>query len=344
MAALRTVSTLHIDLDPSSQAGQYEVSSSIANSIGFGQSQVQVLAHRRSQGSKNGVLLRINVHDELTKADNIKYVCILEAVQQVYLTQIREAGVPQSIISLGTLPSGDWNTAIAVWNKDTHKFCITDPSIQVLREVKNPWHPLKIDYNNLTKVSNVRVDSGWRDGQSDFLQLVTQTLLRMDDVEKPVFMKIASFPSTRLIEAIERETAVYQRLRHTPGIAPRFLGHVTEGGRVFGFLTEYVDDAVSANEMQWSPAARADCRQAVERLHQAEIAHVDAHVENCLAKKNGGALIIDFKHSTAPPTDVNWVLWMLGLTEREHVMFDVDRKWCWYHDRIGQGEFPFCVR
>ncbi len=101
--------------------------------------------------------------------------------------------------------------------------------------------------------------------------------------------KIASFPWD--IPSIEREATVYQRL-HGAGIAPEFLGHVTENGRITGFITEYIQEVPSTRTR-----SLRGCLDALRALHRNGIAHGDAHDGNCLVRADGSAVLVDFELS-----------------------------------------------
>ncbi|RYP73130.1 hypothetical protein DL771_003766 [Monosporascus sp. 5C6A] len=70
-----------------------------------------------------------------------------------------------------------------------------------------------------------------RGRRSDTLWLVTHHLLPV-----PVLVKIAEVPP---VDLVEKDIVVCTTLERN-GITPRFLAHATEGGRIVGFLAEYV--------------------------------------------------------------------------------------------------------
>ncbi|CAJ2509454.1 Uu.00g144800.m01.CDS01 [Anthostomella pinea] len=137
------------------------------------------------------------------------------------------------VVDLPRLPLGNWNTAEIGLKPDT------------LLEVSNPWHPMSIEYVDFVKVRSLKNVSTVQRTRADVVQVVSHPFF-----ETPVVMKIASFPSDLAIQAMEREIGIYQLLENTD-IAPRFLGHVTEDGRVIGFLIEYIADARTAAAV-WS--------------------------------------------------------------------------------------------
>ncbi|CAN8104823.1 unnamed protein product [Discula destructiva] len=97
--------------------------------------------------------------------------------------------------------------------------------------------------------------------------------------------KLAVFPWQ--IPYLEAETRAYNWI-HGEGIVPRFLGHITEGPRVIGFLTEYIEGATATIE------DLAACKTALDQLHSVGAKHGDINKHNSLVK-DGKATIIDFE-------------------------------------------------
>jgi len=179
--------------------------------------------------------------------------------------EILQAGYPtiseQVTIDLPRLPVGGWN--------DTH----IDPDR--LEMMDDNWQPRKIDYLEFVIIEAL---------QEDRLQIVTHP-----EFNAPVLIKIAS--SLLDIPSLERETSVY-RLLHGSGATPAFLGQVVHGGRIIGFIIEYIVEvpSIRARNIQ-------GCLAALRSLHQRGIAHGDAHDGNCLIRKDGSAILIDFELS-----------------------------------------------
>ncbi|CAK7216024.1 hypothetical protein SBRCBS47491_002690 [Sporothrix bragantina] len=99
-------------------------------------------------------------------------------------------------------------------------------------------------------------------------------------------------PSDR--QSMAHEVAMYQHLDGT-GITPDFLGHIIdEAGLAIGFLLEYI---VSENEANQGRRQRMQaCMTVLQRLHNDHgIAHGDTHDGNCLVRKDGSAVLIDFE-------------------------------------------------
>lgn len=84
---------------------------------------------------------------------------------------------------------------------------------------------------------------------------------------------------------------------HEPGdpvIAPAFLGHVTENGRVIGMLLEKLEgDSASMDDL---PA----CRKTLENFHLMNMVHGDVNRYNFIvdrSKKPVHVRLVDFEHA-----------------------------------------------
>lgn len=82
---------------------------------------------------------------------------------------------------------------------------------------------------------------------------------------------------------------MYGKLENT-GLAPRFIGHVHEHGRVIGFILEKLEGR-EANIKDLS-----SCQSALQRLHDIGILHGDANRYNFIIQ-DGTARLIDFEKS-----------------------------------------------
>lgn len=102
-----------------------------------------------------------------------------------------------------------------------------------------------------------------------------------------VIAKIARFEWE--IPRIEQETRAYQLL-DGQGLAPRFLAHIHEDGRLIGFVLENV---------QGRPASLQDlgvCKAALKNVHALGLLHGDANKYNFIITDNG-VKMIDFENS-----------------------------------------------
>lgn len=95
------------------------------------------------------------------------------------------------------------------------------------------------------------------------------------------------------------------------GIGPRFLGHVTEAGRVNGFLMENISGRTAE-------AADLDkCQRTLKKLHALHLKHGDTNKHNFLIKEGKGeALLIDFDVTTRCHNEQELLEELEGLQEQ----------------------------
>jgi hypothetical protein len=98
---------------------------------------------------------------------------------------------------------------------------------------------------------------------------------------------------------IQHEARTYEIIQsRDPGLAPRFLGHITENrSRVIGFLLERIPDAREAG-----PADFERCKTALARLHALGIVKRQLSRHSFLVRNDGSVLIQG--PFTGPPEDV----------------------------------------
>ncbi|KAF1916784.1 hypothetical protein BDU57DRAFT_587687 [Ampelomyces quisqualis] len=160
---------------------------------------------------------------------------------------------PTLISMLPPLPPGDWNKGhISHDTSNVHPH-FTRIAKLPLPAVTKVSHPLQIDYLELRMGQKLR--SNWE------------------------------------IPRLDAETRVYQWIENIQ-IGPKFLGHLSERGRVIGFIIERINDCRHATPEDLSP-----CQQALSRLHELGIKHGDLNKHNFLIR-NGKATLIDFENST----------------------------------------------
>ncbi|KAI8628419.1 hypothetical protein F5Y19DRAFT_138077 [Xylariaceae sp. FL1651] len=103
----------------------------------------------------------------------------------------------------------------------------------------------------------------------------------------PVVYKFAEFPWQTSM--IEMGTTAYSWI-NGHAIAPQFLGHVTEAGRVIGFLLEYIPGHTAEVE------DLEKCQRSLKSLHALGIKHCDVNKHNFLIRGGKGeAGLIDFE-------------------------------------------------
>ncbi|KAL6806792.1 hypothetical protein GGI42DRAFT_322071 [Trichoderma sp. SZMC 28013] len=104
--------------------------------------------------------------------------------------------------------------------------------------------------------------------------------------EQTLVVKFAEFPWQ--MPYFEAETTAYEWL-NSHEIGPKFIAHLTEAGRVFGFVTEYIDGARFADT-----GDLAACQESLSRLHSVGIKHGDINKYNFLIRE-GKAILVDFE-------------------------------------------------
>ena len=143
-------------------------------------------------------------------------------------------------------------------------------SVKELKGVQQCWHDKRIDLRELEPIKYLN---------ENVCECVYQS--------KPTVAKIARFEFE--IQYIERETLAY-RIIDGRNIGPRFLGHLTENGRVMGILLEYISarSGLSSNNLKV-------CLNALRKLHELKILLNDTNKFNFLVSIDGQrALICDF--------------------------------------------------
>jgi tRNA A-37 threonylcarbamoyl transferase component Bud32 len=99
-----------------------------------------------------------------------------------------------------------------------------------------------------------------------------------------VIAKVARFEWE--LPRLSMETLIYKGLEDTD-LAPRFIGHVHEHGRVIGFMLEKLEGReANINDL-------SSCQSALQRLHDIGILHGDANRYNFIIQ-DGKARLIDF--------------------------------------------------
>lgn len=159
----------------------------------------------------------------------------------------------------------DQTTGQAIFTKVIHRDL---PGVRI----NNVWHDTKIDHLHLKWIDRVRQN----------IRVVMCPLFN-----RPVLFKFAEF--LWQIAALEQETVAYRRIDNQ-GIGPRFLGHVTETGRVMGFLMEYVAGRTAETE------DLERCQSVLAKLHRLGLKHGDINKHNFLIRDGDReALLVDFE-------------------------------------------------
>ncbi|KAK7747800.1 hypothetical protein SLS62_008836 [Diatrype stigma] len=214
-------------------------------------------------------------------------------------------------LQLPDFPSGDWCVVDIVKNKLTGhlKVVHAKEDNRILqptpKEHIDAWHPISVEYVELKKVSQIPC-TNYMHRRNDMCWLVTHGEL----FPTPVLMKIAEFPFPTLLSRVKNETTVYKEIEGK-GIGPKFLGHVTENGRIIGFLMEYLKDAVEAQTSDYKR-----CEEVLKRFHAQGWLHRDYNHTNFLVQPDGAAKLIDFEYARRC-SDKTTFARELGALERE---------------------------
>lgn len=185
---------------------------------------------------------------------------------------------------LPPFPPGDWNIGRVSQDPVTGKPYFASVSKEKLDEIQTAWHAKRIDHLQLGNAQKLRSN-------------VNQ--VTCPGFDTPVVAKFARFEWE--IPQLEAETEAYGWIQNHRGIAPEFLGHLTEDGRVIGFLIARMSDCRHA-----TPDDLELCRDVLGKLHKLGVKHGDVNKHNFLIHDNGEgqemATLIDFDMATRNAT------------------------------------------
>ncbi|OJJ47933.1 hypothetical protein ASPZODRAFT_131545 [Penicilliopsis zonata CBS 506.65] len=177
---------------------------------------------------------------------------------------------PSLVSLLPEFPPGNWNDGLVAKDGKDGRPYFASSNLTELPGVQNTWHETYVDYLELSIGRKLR--TGIYEARCSLFNEI-------------VIAKFARFPWE--IQYMENETTAYQWISgHT--IGPRFLGHLTENGRVIGFLMERITDTQHA-----SPEDLEACREVLTRLHDVGVRHGDTNRFNFLVC-DSKATLIDF--------------------------------------------------
>ncbi len=148
---------------------------------------------------------------------------------------------------------------------------------RTLAGVKCQWHHTMVDCLELEKTKQLTAMA--------FEALSHPTLPTTLPSPATMIAKIARFEWE--LPRIEQETRAYQLLEGS-GLAPRFLAHVHENGRIVGFLLEKIEGR-SASFQDLSV-----CETALGKLHELGLVHGDVNRYNFIVTGEG-AKLLDFE-------------------------------------------------
>lgn len=181
---------------------------------------------------------------------------------------------PSLISLLPPLPSGDWNEGHMSHNALNGRPHFAKVTKGQLPGVTNLWHPLQINHLELHMGRKLRSN------------VYEATCPRFNST---IIAKFARFPWEML--QLDAETSAYQWIENHQ-IGPKFLGHLSEEGRVIGFIMKQITDYRHA-----TPDDSSLCQPTLLRLHKLGIKHGDINKHNFLIH-DGRATLIDFDNST----------------------------------------------
>ena len=184
------------------------------------------------------------------------------------------------IPSLPDLPDSPWISMTI--SRDENGSLMSTISTDPLPEVRTTWHALHVDVLSLERTRRLR--SAVHEVRYNGALAVA---------------KIACFPWD--VARMERETWAYSVLASqqdpdgsSPRVAPDFLGHLTENGRVMGILLQKVDG---------EPACIDDlprCEALLRRLHRLGLVHGDVNRYNFVVDRGSGGSdvrLVDFEYA-----------------------------------------------
>jgi hypothetical protein len=149
-----------------------------------------------------------------------------------------------------------------------------------LKEARYAWHPKTIDIRELEPIKHLNHKV---------------VLCRYES--ELVCSKIARFEHE--IPEIESEARAYHII-DGHDIGPRFVGHLTENGRVMGILMEYIPDTKHGTVTDLGV-----CAAVLRRLHKFKVLLGDTNRNNFLVSADGGrAVICDFAGCEVDVDDV----------------------------------------
>lgn len=177
---------------------------------------------------------------------------------------------PGLLSNLPQLLPGNWNLGHLAMSAETASPCFAWTTGKNFSSIETTWHPTYVDFLSL-KLGNMLLLNVYEATLSQFVS--------------PVIATFARFPWE--IGYYSNETLVYSWIEGHD-IGPKFLGHITEEGRVIGFLLAKVEGRhAGINDLH-------HCRAAVSSLHRLGICHGDLNRHNFLVSSSR-AYLVDFE-------------------------------------------------
>ncbi|KAJ5731357.1 uncharacterized protein N7483_005865 [Penicillium malachiteum] len=154
-----------------------------------------------------------------------RYIKYLTIDTGIYSTDDMCFG-PSLASLLPVLPPGDWNDGLVSKNKEGQPYFASMKMTQ-FPGIPNIWHKNFIDYSELSIGEKLRTG-------------IYEVEYKSQIPNRTIVAKFARFPWE--IQYLENETKAYQWISGL-NIGPGFIGHLTENGRVIGFLMERIFNA-----------------------------------------------------------------------------------------------------
>ncbi|GLB05679.1 hypothetical protein AtubIFM57258_000968 [Aspergillus tubingensis] len=224
---------------------------------------------------------------EVSSKDNSDYRILLQ--NQIRYLTIRPGIFKRSTLStplssLPNLPGDDtWNCALI--NRDPASGELTiELQNRNLTDITDIWHPMQVDCLQLRRTRQLTATAF--EATYCGSELPSTTTLEKNTT---IIVKIARFEWE--IPRLSRETSIYKQLQGIYGLAPRFLGHVHEHGRVIGFILEKIEGREAGIE------DLVGCQAVLKRLHDIGIIHGDVNRYNFVVRGDGTVRLIDFESS-----------------------------------------------
>ena len=223
--------------------------------------QIEVLNQEVDPEDKTPSIYRLLVNKK-----HIKYVTIDPGIYEV-----DDLCFPPILVEkLPAFPDGDWNCGRISQADGNPTPFFSETLKKELPSISPLWHPKSYDY--------LPFQIGERLRSNVYMASSPQ-------FEKPIVAKFARFHWE--IGYYVAETLAYSWIdgHH---IGPKFLGYLTEDGRVIGFLIECVEGCHAT--ISDLPA----CRAFVQELHGLGILHGDLNKHNFLVPERG-VMMVDFE-------------------------------------------------
>ena len=210
----------------------------------------------------------------LVDGRSFKYVTIDHGVYETSVMVWDRLLIPV----LPPLPKGEWNEGHIKRHPDTGMPYFTQYSKVELPGIHNEWHSTHVNWLDLQRgeklMSNVYTATIPKTANTEQMGMVDDELV----------IKYARFPWE--MQYYAAETGIYKLIEGLE-IAPRFIGHLIEEGRVIGFVLERIKHVRHP-----SPDDLKACQEALGKLHRQDILHGDVNKHNFLVHDSGGQEIV----------------------------------------------------